>query len=467
MHHDKHHILLEEGGHPSMELLRQYHEDALSPNLSHQVERHLLACELCSDVLEGMTLSGAESTKAAISDINRKIAAKTKQERKKTVVPTWHVAAAVLLLLCATFVVVYYNYSKLQQEQQSIAAEKEINKSMDLSTPVASDATIEIADSAGEPETETIAAVPPRKNQEEKKVPLILKEDRETVNAVLEEELVEVMDAEESVLYSREVLKNIDTPTVAAALSSVEQRISATESVQESKSEALSIAPESTRVSIALQGKAAGVRIRGLNSLDNGDTASSVVSGQVVSEDGQPLPGVTVQLKGTSTGTTTDAAGRFVLPVSGKKQTLLFHYIGYASAEKAITENTAPLNVQLSPDTKALSEVVVTGYGTTKASEAPAIIPAEPIAGRRAYRKYLKENLRLPAGSEGERGKVVLGFTVTATGMIRNVQVLKSLCPACDAEAIRLIEEGPAWKPATQAGTPIPQQVKVSVPFRQ
>lgn len=109
----------------------------------------------------------------------------------------------------------------------------------------------------------------------------------------------------------------------------------------------------------------------------------------------------------------------------------------------------------------------MTGYGTTKAGETPAMVVAKPAVGRRAYRKYLKENLRSPAGPEGARGKVVVGFTVTASGEISEVTVLKSFCPACDAEAIRLIVECPVWKPATQAGTPVQQQVKVSVPFRK
>lgn len=464
MQHDKHHILLEEGSHPSMELLRQYQEDVLPPNLSHQVEKHLLACELCADVLEGMTLSGADKTKAAVGDINQRIAAKSKQERKKTVVPTWQLAAAVLLLLCSAFVVVYYNLSKLKQEQNTIAAEQDINSAINLSLPAVPDLNIEIPDSAGESEKRSIASAPPNLLSK-KNVPLITKPDIEKVNSVAEEELMDEEVLEENERYTLKVLPNVDTPTIAAASpAAVESKVSVTESVTAIKADVLSVVPESTNVSRTLQGKAPGIAIRGLSSIRKDDAAGKVVSGQVLSEDGQPLPGVTVQLKGTGTGTTTDAAGNYVLPVTGKNPTLLFQYIGFASTEKAVAENTATINVNMAPDNKALSEVVVTGYGT---ANAPAVVAATPVSGRKAYKKYLNENLRIPAGSEGERGRVVVSFTVTSSGNVTEVKVLKSLCPPCDAEAVRLVKEGPAWQPATQAGNPVPQQVKVSVQFKQ
>ncbi|MFD2999447.1 TonB family protein [Pontibacter toksunensis] len=468
MQHDKHHILPEEGEHPSMELLRQYQEDVLPPDLSHQVEKHLLACELCADVLEGMTLSGADETKAAVGDINQSIAGKTKQERKEAVVPAWQIAAAVLLLLCASFLVVYYNYNRLTQEENTIAAEQEIDRAMDLSLPAAPDILTEIPDSAGESERENIASAPPPTVVSKRNVPPITNLDRETVNSVVEKEVMDEEILEEDERYTIEALQKIDTPSIVVASPAVaDSKVSATASVPTIKADALSIAPESTSVARSLQGKAPGIAIRGLSTLRENDAAGRVVSGQVLSEDGQPLPGVTVQLKGTGTGTTTDAAGNYVLPVTGKKPTLLFQYIGFASAEKAVAESTATIDVNLSPDNKALSEVVVTGYSTATASEPPAVVAAKPASGRKAYRKYLKENLRITADTEGEHGRVVVGFTVTASGKISEVKVLNSLCPACDAEAVRLVKEGPAWHPATQAGNPIPQQVKVSVQFKQ
>ncbi|NDU97729.1 SusC/RagA family TonB-linked outer membrane protein [Spirosoma terrae] len=87
------------------------------------------------------------------------------------------------------------------------------------------------------------------------------------------------------------------------------------------------------------------------------------ISGRVTSsDDGSPLPGVTVQVKGSQRGTTTDAQGNYNLSTSANN-TLVFSYIGYTSQEVAIGRRTT-IDVVLSGDQQQLSEVVVIGYGT-------------------------------------------------------------------------------------------------------
>lgn len=88
------------------------------------------------------------------------------------------------------------------------------------------------------------------------------------------------------------------------------------------------------------------------------------VSGQVTSsEDNSPIPGVNVVLKGTSTGTVTDADGRYSISVPASGGTLTFTFIGFQSQDVVIGERTV-VNVSMQPDVTQLSEVVVTGYGT-------------------------------------------------------------------------------------------------------
>jgi TonB-linked SusC/RagA family outer membrane protein len=87
------------------------------------------------------------------------------------------------------------------------------------------------------------------------------------------------------------------------------------------------------------------------------------VSGRITSsDDGSALPGVSVQIKGTTQGTTTDAQGNYrVNGAAGK--TLVFSFIGYTSQEVAVG-NRSTVNVVLAGDSQQLNEVVVTGYGT-------------------------------------------------------------------------------------------------------
>ncbi|QMU27536.1 SusC/RagA family TonB-linked outer membrane protein [Adhaeribacter radiodurans] len=85
------------------------------------------------------------------------------------------------------------------------------------------------------------------------------------------------------------------------------------------------------------------------------------ISGRVSSGTGDPLPGVTVLLKGTSTGATTAPDGAYTLTVPESAGTLVFSFIGFATQEKAFT-GPGSINITLLEDTKALQEVVVTGY---------------------------------------------------------------------------------------------------------
>ncbi|MDP4204356.1 MAG: carboxypeptidase-like regulatory domain-containing protein, partial [Bacteroidota bacterium] len=88
------------------------------------------------------------------------------------------------------------------------------------------------------------------------------------------------------------------------------------------------------------------------------------VSGTVKDQNGEPLIGVSVQLKGDAkVGTITDVQGKFSLSAPANSS-LVFSYMGYVS--QTISAGQAHMNVTLSEDTKKLDEVVVIGYGTVK-----------------------------------------------------------------------------------------------------
>src|SRR5689334_23284441 len=82
------------------------------------------------------------------------------------------------------------------------------------------------------------------------------------------------------------------------------------------------------------------------------------VSGQVT-ENGNPLPGVSILEKGTTRGTTSDAEGKFALAVTSSSATLIFSFIGYTTQEAPLNGRTS-LDIVMAEDATALSEVVVT-----------------------------------------------------------------------------------------------------------
>jgi TonB-linked SusC/RagA family outer membrane protein len=115
---------------------------------------------------------------------------------------------------------------------------------------------------------------------------------------------------------------------------------------------------------------------------------NSTVTGTVTGkDDGLPLPGVTVKVKGTAAGTQTNVNGQYSISVP-TGSTLVFSFIGFISQETAVAGKSV-LNISLEPASKELNEVVVTGYQTkTKASNSASIstvagteIQDKPIPG--------------------------------------------------------------------------------------
>jgi iron complex outermembrane receptor protein len=97
---------------------------------------------------------------------------------------------------------------------------------------------------------------------------------------------------------------------------------------------------------------------------------SRTVTGTVTArEDNTPLPGVTVLVKGTTTGTATGADGAYSITVPGNETTLVFSFIGYTSQEVAVGTRST-IDMALGADVQALNEVVVIGYGTQQKKDA-------------------------------------------------------------------------------------------------
>lgn len=93
------------------------------------------------------------------------------------------------------------------------------------------------------------------------------------------------------------------------------------------------------------------------------------VSGTITSsEDNTPIPGVSIIVKGTGNGTNTDVEGKFKINVPESGTVLVFSSVGFVTQEIEIGTRST-LDVSLAPDMKALTEVVVVGYGTQKKSQ--------------------------------------------------------------------------------------------------
>jgi TonB-linked SusC/RagA family outer membrane protein len=104
------------------------------------------------------------------------------------------------------------------------------------------------------------------------------------------------------------------------------------------------------------------------NNPGNPAVAAAVkITGKVTEANGGALPGVTVVVKGTSTGTVTDQDGKFSLDVPDTKAILVFSFVGYTTIEKPASQKV--INIVLNEDVQRLEDVVVIGYGTQKKAD--------------------------------------------------------------------------------------------------
>jgi TonB family protein len=447
MNHANHHIHFGADGHPTLELLRQYQEGLLSPALSHQLERHLLDCDLCADLAEGMTLSDATQTEAAVSDIKNRLTIVKEKRRAAAWYSDWRAVAAVFVLICSAVMVFYYQYTNLQTAPETIAVEKTVEQPKTIAkfsppAPIVNQETIEET----EPDQSTI------------------KPDLSKAKPKVAADTYAYSDTDEEDFFPYDITKVIDEMDAAKATESValeevtfdlKADSTATIAIAKPKARVAAAAPQMS-LERALQGQVAGVAVQ----IKTGE--AKLVQGKVTDDAGNPLPGVMVQVKGTMLGVSTDKDGNFSLQVPADKNVLNFRYIGFESKEQRIDSTKNLLAVNLQPVNQALSEVVVTGY--SKRASTPVIEKPKPTIGTRAYKLYLKNEQR-PLNTKA-KGRVIVGFTVSESGQLENVRVLRSLNPEADAEAVKLIQEGPAWEPAMQNGNRVAQQVKVVVRFR-
>ncbi|MBX2944792.1 MAG: TonB family protein [Cyclobacteriaceae bacterium] len=194
----------------------------------------------------------------------------------------------------------------------------------------------------------------------------------------------------------------------------------------------------------------------------------NTIRGRVTSkEDGSPLPGVNVFIKGSTTGTITDANGEYQIEFSGNTPTLVYSFIGMQSAEVSAGDRKQ-VDVSMGVDAAQLSEVVVTGYGFSRSEPyAPTVNMAHPENGMRNFRQYLEKNIRYPEEAKANKtqGRVTLEFFIETDGKLTDFTVIKGIGSGCDEELIRLVKEGPKWVPTKKDNTPIRDKVRVRLKF--
>ena len=480
----KHHIdKIEING----EILRKYHAGELPADQMYAVEKQLLEDEFASEAYEGLGQLSDEEWAKDINALQTTLQQRTAQQPSSLWPKAFKVAAALALLLISTFLVINWwptspqkqtivqngpndtpndNLETRQEDegtpdntdsltgkfrdpqlkdQQALALD---NSSIQQNTSEQLDRSTTMSDSE---------APPPEDKKQESTDEAAVPNEQEPYLALNEESLALNEEAPDN----REQAKTKAEPPTRSR-GEAELKESTVEDISGddiSKSEF-----PGSDVDSNVKRRSPHIQIRGLSTVD---IPYNSISGQVYDEEGTPLPGANIILKGTNQGTVADMEGYFQLNIPQQGGEILVALIGFESREISVQPQSM-VNIQLNTDVSQLSEVVVIGMGSgTGKSDYRAYEAPRPSIGKKAFNNYLSANLMYPeaARQAGVEGKVVITFILLPDGQLTDLQIKKGLGYGCDEEALRLITEGPNWTPANRNGQLVEEKVKVKVPF--
>jgi len=420
--------------------IQKYLEGKLSAAEMHAIEKAALDDPFLADAIEGMQNNlherSAGSFNNDVNELNERLQKRiSKKEKIIPVAPNqlWQRIAAIIIILFGSTALIYYYLIKGAEKNKSIAIKNENV----------------IADSVAAKNNST---------------PAPFKNDSAVVNDVAANEKQQQKNLPEEKLKA-----NFSKPKVAAKKADVDKipntDIAKDEEVRRKtviniKTDTLNTdslknqVAASAQPSQALEGKVAGLNIQRAKKFNN-----NFVQGIVVDNNKNPIAGASIRLKNQKTGTTTDATGAFKLNTNNKDSitNVVVNSIGFQSTEAKLNNNNPSSNlVQLQESTNALNEVVVTGYGTRKegdnddesfsSNNKEKVFKAEPSTGWSAFNDYINQNKKITTSDSTKKGKEIISFVVDTSNNLSLFKIKKSLSPAHDAEAIRLIKQGPSWK---------------------
>jgi TonB family protein len=209
------------------------------------------------------------------------------------------------------------------------------------------------------------------------------------------------------------------------------------------------------------------------------------VMGKVVDANEKPLEGASVVVSGKTIGTATDKEGHFKLNLTDTSS-IVISYVGFKSV-KVMPAFKKSMKIKMEPKNVDMDKVVVVGYGIQKKQESATkgsnnegnlnsgnkeiftIVEQMPEfpGGKLALGKYIIQQIKYPASAQeaGIQGNVFVSFVINRFGVPSNVTITKSVNPALDNEAIRVVYTMPKWKPGFQQGKAVDVAYTMPIEF--
>lgn len=405
--------------HLSQERMRQYLNDALSNSEAHQVERHLLDCDLCADALEGMKLLSPSEMENDVALLQQRLSSKIRKREKPML---WIAAAAVglfILISGSLFIFIGENYLFPPKSLAEIQKEEPLKESEKSS---ATDSTE--TDENKAPERENLAGKEVQRNKTETTQEEITPtpseisspSETEVLTDVMEDQEMEEKEIEE--LQIAENKTNDEGPLKTLAAPAAKQSVSdAASGMEMSKKRELS--------------DAANTRI---------------LTGVVKETNGLPLSGVQISLPGSKATAITNENGKYTIGFSEKwVEAIVAEHIGKSSISVEIPGGDT-LNIVLAEKDPEPESFFMLEQNIQKAM---------PSGGWEAYTNYLKDY--------GNSRKFKVKFTVQPDGTLTDIRLSDEKDPDCLHKIRQIVKSGPKWTPSNHKGVPIAEEVEIEI----
>ena len=247
--------------------------------------------------------------------------------------------------------------------------------------------------------------------------------------------------------------------------------------------------------SVKVNDLASIVKADEVKSVENSSEEKFVLKGQVMEYSSKkPVPGASVLVRGTTTGTLVDKDGKFQLPVKDG-DVLVVSYIGLQT-QSLLVEGDANLVVWMKEDVQSMEEMVVTGMAQDGVgaksvdpnkkvvavvdvpNDKPVIQEGEVFTvveempqfpgGMGEAMRFLAKNIKYPVESQKAKieGRVIVQFVVKENGKVADIKVMRGVSPELDAEAMRVVGLMPDWIPGKQRGKAVPVKYTMPIMFR-
>ncbi|MCX2743493.1 carboxypeptidase-like regulatory domain-containing protein [Mangrovivirga sp. M17] len=435
----------------------KYLRGELDSKEEHQIEREALDDPFLSDAIEGFEQFDSKLIESDVNDLKSSI------KREDRGYPWMSIAASIIIIVISGLSIWYFSNPVEEQIAFENDAVEEQNNS--LSEPVKEfDEEREpvIADTMAEGDFISEQKFDNKKSQES-----FQKAKEEELSKPISEPIPDKLQNNEADLdleiSEEELITEIQEEDLEEALSG---KIAGVKIEEERKAEKLSVEPSSAAVENFTESDISEkkeIRIRGVASTI---PKQKQIKGKVVNESGEGIPGVNVVVTGTAKGTVTDISGNFSIKLDTSQAELTIASIGYETEEIKLDRIDNFVSVQLSEDVNQLSEVVVTGYGSSQDYD-PEIILPRPEGGFRALRNHVKDNQQFPEGYDFDKSIVKLIVTIFSDGEIGTIKVDKTDGEEFTKEAIRLLKSGPKWNSGIVDGNPQQMEVKVRIKLKK